>query len=138
MEEQYKLYDKVVSTTLVNFMVEDNRNKGVVLSPFNPNDAESLYAFEVALLLSQSIGRVFYLDMGFFAYWKFRFKNWSMRKTFKRYTTANKEIKMELDNILSFIRNELSLDKDIYEKIYKEYYEKGTKNRSIYRWKHQK
>ena len=84
MEEQYKLYDKVISTTLVNFMVEDNRNKGVVLSPFNPDDAESLYAFEVALLLSQSIGKVFYLDMGFFAYWKFRFENWSMRKTFKR------------------------------------------------------
>ena len=138
MEEQYKLYDKVVSTTLVNFMVEDNRNKGVVLSPFNPDNAESLYAFEVALLLSQSIGKIFYLDMGLFAYWKFRFKNWSMRKTFKRYTTANKEVKMELDNILLFIKNELFLDKDIYEKIYKEYYEEGTKNRSIYRWKHKK
>ena len=138
MEEQYKLYDKVVSTTLVNFMVEDNRNGGVVLSPFNPDNVEDLYAFEVALLLSQSIGRVFYLDMGLFAYWKFRFKNWSMRKTFKRYATANKEVKMELDNILLFIKNELFLDKDIYEKIYKEYYEEGTKNRSIYRWKHKK
>lgn len=138
MEEQYKLYDKVVSTTLVNFMVEDSRNGGVVLSPFNPNDVECLYAFEVALLLSQSINKAFYLDMGFFAYWGFRFKNWSMRRCFKRYTTANKELRMELDNILLFIKNELFLEKDIYEAIYKEYYEQGTKNRSIYRWKHKK
>ena len=50
MEEQYKLYDKVVSTTLINFMVEDNRNGGVVLSPFNPDNVESLYAFEVGAL----------------------------------------------------------------------------------------
>ena len=138
MEDKYNLYDEVISVTLVNFMIEDARNGDVVLTSFDPENVNHLYSFEVALLLSQSIDKVFYLDMDILPYWKFRFMNWSLRTCFKRYTSKNKSVKMELDSILRFIIKDKSLDRNIYEEIYKEYYEQGTKNRSIYRWKRKK
>lgn len=138
MEDKYNLYDEVISVTLVNFMIEDARNGDVVLTSFDPENVNHLYSFEVALLLSQSINKVFYLDMDILPYWKFRFMNWSLRTSFKRYTSKNKSVKMELDSILRFIIKDKSLDRNIYEEIYKEYYEQGTKNRSIYRWKRKK
>lgn len=138
MEDKYNLYDEVISVTLVNFMIEDARNGDVVLTSFDPENVNHLYSFEVALLLSQSIDKVFYLDMDILPYWKFRFMNWSLRTSFKRYTNKNKSVKMELDSILRFIIKDKSLDRNIYEEIYKEYYEQGTKNRSIYRWKRKK
>ena len=138
MEDKYNLYDEVISVTLVNFMIEDARNGDVVLTSFDPENVNHLYSFEVALLLSQSINKVFYLDMDILPYWKFRFMNWSLRACFKRYTSKNKSVKMELDSILRFIIKDKSLDRNIYEEIYKEYYEQGTKNRSIYRWKRKK
>ena len=138
MEDKYNLYDEVISVTLVNFMIEDARNGDVVLTSFDPENVNHLYSFEVALLLSQSIDKVFYLDMDVLPYWKFRFMNWSLRTSFKRYTSKNKSVKMELDSILRFIIKDKSLDRNIYEEIYKEYYEQGTKNRSIYRWKRKK
>lgn len=138
MEDKYNLYDEVISVTLVNFMIEDARNGDVVLTSFDPENVNHLYSFEVALLLSQSINKVFYLDMDILPYWKFRFMNWSLRTSFKRYTSKNKSVKMELDSILRFIIKDKSLDRNIYEEIYKEYYEQGTKNRSIYRRKRKK
>lgn len=138
MEDKYNLYDEVISVTLVNFMIEDARNGDVVLTSFDPENVNHLYSFEVALLLSQSINKVFYLDMDILPYWKFRFMNWSLRTSFKRYTSKNKSVKMELDSILRFIIKDKSLNRNIYEEIYKEYYEQGTKNRSIYRWKRKK
>lgn len=138
MEDKYNLYDEVISVTLVNFMIEDARKGDVVLTSFDPENVNHLYSFEVALLLSQSINKVFYLDMNILPYWKFRFMNWSLRTSFKRYTSKNKSVKMELDSILRFIIKDKSLDRNIYEEIYKEYYEQGTKNRSIYRWKRKK
>lgn len=138
MELDYKLFDKVTSTFLVNLMVEDQRNKGIVLSSFNPNNINHLYAFEVALILSNSIQKEFYLDMGIYSYWKFRLKNWSVRKSFKRYNSTTPASKMELDKILDFMKESLELKDDTYEQIYKEYYTIGNENRSIYRWKRKK
>lgn len=138
MEQDYKLFDEVTSTLLVNLMIEDQRNNGVVLSPFNPNNINHLYAFEVALILSNSIQKEFYLDMGIYDYWKFRLKNWSVRKSFKRYNNTISVSKMELDKILDFMKKSLKLEDDTYEQIYKEYYKVGNENRSIYRWKHKK
>lgn len=138
MEQDYKLFDKVTSTFLINLMIENNRNNGIVLSPFNPNNINHLYAFEVALILSNSTNKEFYLDMKTFDYWKFKFKNWSVRKSFKRYNNKVSITKMELDKILDFMKKSLELKDDIYEQIYKEYYKIGNENRSIYRWKHKK
>ena len=138
MEQDYKLFDKVTSTLLVNLMVEDQRNNGVVLSPFSPHNIDHLYAFEVALILSDSIHKEFYLDMGIFNYWKFKLANWSVRKSFKRYNDTTPAFKMELNEILDFMKESLELADDTYERIYKEYYKIGNENRSIYRWKHKK
>jgi len=138
MELDYKLFDQVTGTFLVNLMVEDQRNNGIVLSPFNPNNIDHLYAFEVALILSNSTQKEFYLDMGIYNYWKFRLKNWSVRKSFKRYNDTVPVFKMELDKILDFMKKSLELKDDTYEQIYKEYYKVGNENRSIYRWKHKK
>lgn len=138
MEENYTLYDKVVSTTLINYLVENRRNYGLVLSPFNPTNIDYLYAFEIALLLSDSIHEKFYLDMNFFNYWKFKLRNWSVRKNFKRYTNNTPIIKMDLDKILEYMKKELSLENNIFEQIYNEYYKIGSKNRNITNWKRRK
>ena len=138
MEQDYKLFDTVTGTLLVNLTIENKRNNGIVLSPFNPNNIDHLYSFEIALILSDTTHEKFYLDMGIFNYWKFRFKNWSVRKSFKRYNDRVSIIKMELDKILDFMKESLKLEDDTYKQIYEEYYKVGNENRSIYRWKHKK
>ena len=138
MEEQYALYDKVVATTLTNLMVESIRNGGLVLPNFDKDEVDHLYVFEVALLLSQSIQKEFYIQMGLFSYWIFKLKNWSVRKFFKRYTKKNEIGLLEMDNILEHMKKELWLDDTTYGKIYNEYYKEAVKYRSIYRWKRKK
>lgn len=138
MEEQYTIYDRVIATTLTNFMVEDIRNGGLVLPDFDMNNVDHLYSFEVALMLSQSIQKEFYIQMSLFSYWKFKLKNWTLRKQFKRYTNKIDIKPIELEAILSYMKKELSLEEDVYGKIYDEYYEKTIKYRSIYRWKRKK
>ena len=138
MEQDYKLFDTVTGTLLVNLAIENKRNNGVVLSPFNPNNVDHLYSFEIALILSDTTHEKFYLDMEVFDYWKFRFKNWSVRKSFKRYNDKVSITKMELDKILDFMKESLKLEDDIYKQIYEEYYKVSNENRSIYRRKHKK
>ena len=138
MEQDYKLFDTVTGTLLVNLAIENKRNNGIVLSPFNPNNIDHLYSFEIALIFSDTTHEKFYLDMGIYNYWKFKLKNWSVRKSFKRYNDTIPVLKMELDKILDFMKKSLELKDDIYEQIYKEYYIIGNENRSIYRWKHKK
>ena len=134
-EKEFTTYDKVISTTLVNFMIEDNRNDGLLMGEFNPKNMNHLYAFEVIMILSTSIQKIVYLDMPLISYWKFKLNNWKIRKSFKRYGRNNEIKKIETNKILDFMKKELNLEDDIYEKIYKAYYEKGIENRSIYRWK---
>lgn len=138
MEQDYKLFDTVTGTLLVNLAIENKRNNGIVLSSFNPNNIDHLYSFEIALIFSDTTHEKFYLDMGIYNYWKFRLKNWSVRKSFKRYNDTIPVSKMELNEILNFMKKSLELKDNIYEQIYKEYYTIGNENRSIYRWKHKK
>ena len=138
MEQDYKLFDTVTGTLLVNLAIENKRNNGIVLSSFDPNNIDHLYSFEIALILSDTTHEKFYLDMGVFDYWKFRFKNWSVRKSFKRYNDKVSITKMELDKILNFMKESLKLEDDTYKQIYEEYYKVGNENRSIYRRKHKK
>lgn len=131
MEDKYVLYDKTIVTTILNFLVEDNRNYGVAFSPFDFNNIDHLYAFEVALIFSQSYHKTFYIDMKKFDYLKFKFHNWSVRKSFKRYNKNIQIIPLDLNIILDYMKQELSLKDDIYKNIYNEFYKLGNKNRTI-------
>ena len=134
-EEEYGKMDEVISTTLINFIIEDKRNGGLLFKDFTPSNMNHLFGFEVAAILSMSINKPFYLDMNWFDYLLFKLRNWKMKTVFKR---ANRKLNvkpMELEEILKYMKTAQKLEDDIYGKIYKEYYEESAKNRSIYRWK---
>ena len=137
-KEQYQLMDRVVSTTITNFLIEINRNNGFAFKEFDPTNIKHAYAFEVGFIVSYSIHQPLYLQMSFFNYWKFKLKNWSIRKNFQRYK-KNSDIKLiTIEEILHFMMKSMDLESNIYDVIYRLYYEGNNENRSIYRWKRKK
>ena len=131
----YELMDQVVSTTIANFLVECARNNGLAFKNFDSNNINHKYGFEVGFIVSTSIYKPLYLDMGWFDYLKFKLNNWAIRKHFVKLKNKDQIKPIELEVILDFMKTSMDLEEDIFEKIYKAYYEDSNENRSIYRWK---
>ena len=140
----YYLYDQVISTTLVNLMIEENRNKGLRFTGFDPENANHKYMFEIIYLFLVSVNnnghdKKVVLEMGLFDYLKFKLKNWTIKDYFKRYTKKDSEIApLEVEKMLEYMKEQLKLEENTYNDIYETYYKTGAEHRGIYRRKRKK
>lgn len=117
-----RYYDTIVGATMTNLIVSSVENGGLALDNFNPNHMDHIYLFEVAMMTSQIQGKLFYVNVGLFDYFKLKAKNWKRRQTFKKFSKSV-DIKLtDAQKLLDAITEEMDLEDGVYEVIYNEYY----------------
>ena len=126
-ETVYKTYDSIVSTVMMNILVERERCGKFLLYDFKGNNgAEKLY-FNVAAIASDLRKEPIYLDMPLIDYIKFWLKRHKSRKNLRWFGPISKrkladEHKTSVYILMDFIREQLNFDEKIYDDINNEYY----------------
>ena len=126
-ETAYKTYDSIVSTIMMNVLVERERCGKFLLYDFKGNNgAEKLY-FNVAAIASDLRKEPIYLDMSLIDYIRFWLKRHKNRKNLRWFGPINKrkladEHKTSVYILMDFIREQLNFDEKLYNNINNEYY----------------
>lgn len=126
-ETVYKTYDNIVSTIMMNVLVERERCGKFLLYDFKGNNgAEKLY-FNVAAIASDLRKEPIYLDMPLIDYIKFWLRLHKKRKNLRWFGPISKrkltdEHKTSVYILMDFIREQLNFDEKLYNNINNEYY----------------
>ena len=76
LKEKYDLYDKIISSCMVNFYSFSKDNDKIILRDFFSKSNTYLFAFEVAKLVNAIYpNKQIYIDMPFIQYIFFKIKN---------------------------------------------------------------
>ena len=127
IDDGYKEFDTVVQTIFTNVLVERKRCGKIILFDFEPDYIGDKLYFNVAELAADICGEVFYVDMDLVDYIKFKFgrgrkqKNLRWLRPWVR-TKLKNEDKISVYMIMNFIKEQLNLDDDMFEKINDAYY----------------
>ena len=122
-----KEYDKIVGTIFQNVLAESNMAKNkVVLWDFHPvNSIDRLY-YHVACLVSDIYNKDMYLEMKFFDYLKFKWKNKKRKNlhwVWRKHTSLPEDCKTSVYIIMDYVREYYKIPIETFDKILKEYYE---------------
>ena len=121
------LNDKIVGTIFQNVLAESNMAKNkVVLWDFHPvNSIDRLY-YHVACLVSDIYNKDMYLEMKFFDYLKFKWKNKKRKNlhwVWRKHTSLPEDCKTSVYIIMDYVREYYKIPIETFDKILKEYYE---------------
>lgn len=126
-ETKYKMYDNVVSTVMMNVIVEKQRCGKFLIYDFDQTDDGNKLYFNVTLVAADLAKEKIYLDMpllDFIFFWKKRRKN---RKNLRWFGPFQKR-KLSDENktstliIMDFICEQLNLNYRLFKEINDEYY----------------
>lgn len=126
-ETKYKMYDNVVSTVMMNVIVEKQRCGKFLIYDFDQTDDGNKLYFNVTLVAADLEKEKIYLDMpllDFIFFWKKRRKN---RKNLRWFNPIQKkklsdENKTSVSIIMDFICEELKINYRLFKEINDEYY----------------
>ena len=135
--DKYKLYDSIVSSTYVNIAIDAMRNNGIFFNSFDNNSYEQKVFLKVAFTVAPFENKKIYINCKFFDFLKIFFNNYNIKKLifgkcylrFKRKPNKpNTDIKMlaafEVDSFKAEIEEKFENQINIFEEIWKEYYQK--------------
>lgn len=126
-ETKYKTYDNVVSTIMMNILIERKRCGKFLIYDFDQTDDGNKLYFNVAAVAADLEKEKIYLDMpllDFIFFWKKRHKN---RKNLRWFGPFQKrklldENKTSVSIIMDFICKELKINYRLFKEINDEYY----------------
>lgn len=122
-----KEYDQIVGTIFQNVLAESNMAKNkVVLWDFHPvNSIDRLY-YHVACLVSDIYNKDMYLEMKFFDYLKFKWKNRKRKNlhwVWRKHTSLPVSYRTSVYIIMDYVRKYYDIPIETFDDILKEYYE---------------
>ena len=126
-DTKYKQYDSVVSTVMMNILVERERCGRFLIYDFDQNDDGNRLYFNVMAVAADLEREKIYLDMpllDFIFFWKKRRKN---RKNLRWFNPIQKrklsdENKTSTSIIMDFICEKMNLNYRLFKEINDEYY----------------
>lgn len=127
-KETLDLYDKIITSCMVN-TYSFSKSGRIVLKNFNQNLKCYMFEFEVAKIVSSIYqDREIYMDLPFFEYLIFKFKNRQIKlKRLKKNDEANEAFNIE--DMLHFVANSYGVEFSIFDEIYETYWNrKGNIN----------
>ena len=129
LKERYDLYDKIISSCMVNFYSFSKDNDKIILKDFNQNLKCYMFEFEVAKIVSSIYqDREIYIDMPFIQYIFFKIKN---RKVKLKYIKKCEEVDnaLNIEDMLDFVADSYGVEFSIFDEIYETYWNrKGNIN----------
>ena len=133
--DKHRIYDEVISVLISNAGAERQRNGVCLLRSFNPSNPRDMLYYEASLIYCSVISEPLYLNMGLFAYLKFKLAHWKSRKQLKwmsetsleeREIDANDTVftatKIITDYVYNWAHKEFEMSEDEFDKIYEEVY----------------
>ena len=129
LKERYDLYDKIISSCMVNFYSFSKDNDKIILKDFLSTSKPYLFAFEVAKIVSSIYpNKQIYIDMPFIQYIFFKIKN---RKVKLKYIKKCEEVDnaLNIEDMLDFVADSYGVEFSIFDEIYETYWNrKGNIN----------
>lgn len=120
----YKRYDEVLNSILLNVMVEEGRDNGIYLKGYDGSAKDKLY-LNAAIATSALTGQQkIVMLMPLHKYIVFLCKNWKGKRQFKWMSDwrAKSEITSNLNDILDCVAKALNVTDEEFEEIYNAYY----------------
>ena len=120
-KETLDLYDKIITSCMVNTYSFSKSGK-IILKDFNQNLKCYMFEFEVAKIVSSIYqDREIYIDLPFFEYLIFKFKNRNTKlKRMKKNDEANEAFNIE--EMLHFVADSYDISFETFDKIYDIYW----------------
>ena len=123
---KYKTYDNVVSTVMMNVLVERKRCGSFIVYDFDQDENSNRLYFNVTAVAADINKEYFYIHMPLLSYIKLKFK-WRKRKNFRWFgPIKNKKLdpqcKTSTTILMDFISEQLNVPYTIFEDINNEYY----------------
>ena len=129
LKERYDLYDKIISSCMVNFYSFSKDNDKIILKDFLSTSKPYLFAFEVAKIVSSIYpNKQIYIDMPFIQYIFFKIKN---RNVKLKYIKKSEEVDnaFNIEDMLDFVADSYGVEFSIFDEIYETYWNrKGNIN----------
>ena len=122
LKERYDLYDKIISSCMVNFYSFSKDNDKIILKDFNQNLKCYMFEFEVAKIVSSIYqDREIYIDMPFIQYIFFKIKN---RKVKLKHIKKCEEVDnaLNIEDMLDFVADSYGVEFSIFDEIYETYW----------------
>lgn len=128
MEEKYRLYDKIVAATYTNIIILTYPDKQIFFK-YNPDLYSHKVFLKVALLVANFENQKIYLKCKFFDFLKILFYYYPIREILRgrcrfRFTRRDCNPWLDVDGAVAFEAKEFAVEEEIFEEIWKEYYEK--------------
>ena len=121
-EDKYKLYDELISATYANIF-SLSKGKDIVLKNFTYDCYTCKTFLEVSCMVAYMGGKEVYLESSFFDFIRARFKKKNKHIHWIRKNKKNKVEGIEPHQVSAFEAAAFGQDEDIFEKIFKNYYE---------------
>lgn len=122
LKERYDLYDKIISSCMVNFYSFSKDNDKIILRDFFSKSSTYLFAFEVAKIVSNIYpNKQIYINMPFIKYIFFKIKN---RKVKLKYINKCEELDkaLNIEDMLDFVADSYGVEFSIFAEIYETYW----------------
>ena len=122
LKERYDLYDKIISSCMVNFYSFSKDNDKIILKDFLSTSKPYLFAFEVAKIVSDIYpNKQIYINMPFIKYIFFKIKN---RKVKLKYIKKCEEVDnaLNIEDMLDFVADSYGVEFSIFAEIYETYW----------------
>lgn len=127
LKEKYDLYDKIISSCMVNFYSFSKDNDKIILRDFFSKSNTYLFAFEVAKLVNAIYpNKQIYIDMPFIQYIFFKIRN---RKVKLKYIKKCEEVDnaLNIEDMLDFVADSYGVEFSIFAEIYETYWNRKDK-----------
>lgn len=121
-----QIYDKWIGETVDIIAIKSGESKDIILTNFNIKDKTHLYILEVAKIFAPFLGKKVFLDsetIGIIAY----FKNSKIIGEVPRKKDAVSAGLINVEDIFKELERRGGPTRNIYEKIYEDYYMPPTK-----------
>jgi hypothetical protein len=125
--ETNKQYDEIVAKLMQNILAEANLADGkIVLWDFQPTNTLDRLYYHVACIVADLFEKDIYLEMSFWEYLRFKYKNKNRKNlhwVWRKHTKLPDECKTSIYIIVECVREYFKVPITIFDDILKEYYE---------------
>ena len=123
IEEKHNLYDRIITTAMINMYSLSKEKKEIILKNVNPNNISHLFMIEVAKIVNLYWGFKIRIQTSFFNFRKLKKQCRLSKKNTKRIPLKKENyVAIKIEKFLKDIQKAYETKPSIFREIYNAYY----------------
>ena len=123
IEEKHNLYDRIITTAMINMYSLSKEKKEIILKNVNPNNISHLFMIEVAKIVNLYWGFKIRIQTSFFFFLKLKKQCRLSKKNTKRIPLKKENyVAIKIEKFLKDIQKAYETKPSIFREIYNAYY----------------